>query len=234
MQTKEAVENSAASFESEDGMKAVLFDLDGTLVDSMWIWSTFLTDYLEACFQITPTEEMCDAVRHMSLQQSSVYVKEELRLSETPEEIRAAWMDMVYDAYANKIRLKPFVREYIHRLRGEGVKIGLVTACDMELCKACLSGNRAEKLFDAVIYADEVGAQKSEPEIYLAALEKLGTEPKDAALFDDIITAIRAAKKAGLYTVAVLDENSNKNEALKGAADTYISDFSECLERKLW
>ncbi len=215
-------------------MKAVLFDLDGTLVDSMWIWSTFLTDYLETYFQITPTEEMCDAVRHMSLMQSSVYVREELRLSETPEEIRAAWMDMVYDAYANKIQLKPFVREYIHHLRGEGVKIGLVTACDMQLCKACLSGNHAEALFDAVIYADEVGAQKSEPEIYLAALKKLGTEPKDAALFDDIITAIRAAKKAGLYTVAVLDENSTKNEALKGAADIYISDFSECLERNLW
>lgn len=212
-------------------MKAALFDLDGTLVDSMWVWDRLMVDFLTK-YQLPEIPEVMEKVTHMSLVQSAPYVKQAYGLSMTPEEILAEWMDMVYHAYAEEIRLKPGAKEYLESLKNQGIHIGLVTACAPELCTACLKNNEIETLFDTITYVDDVGRGKDFPDIYIECLRRLNAEPKDAVLFEDILTGLRTAKKIGLHVVAVEENNEEDAEILKQEADLYIKDFYEILHSK--
>lgn len=212
-------------------MKAALFDLDGTLVDSMWVWDRLMVDFLTK-YHLPELPEVMEKVTHMSLVQSSVYVKERYGLSMTPEEILAEWMDMVYHAYAEQIPLKPGAKEYLADLQNRGVHIGLVTACAPELCTACLKNNGIDNMFETITYVDDVGKGKDFPDIYIECLRRLNCEPKDAVLFEDILTGLRTAKKIGLRVVAVEEDNEEDVETLKQEADFYIKDFYEILHSK--
>ncbi len=209
-------------------IKAALFDLDGTLVDSMWVWDRLLLDFLQD--QNLPTQDgLMKEVAHMSPQQSSVYVKEKYKLSLSAEEIHQTWMEMAYFSYAEKVALKNGAKEYLAILKEKGVKLAIVTACDPRLLKACLTHVGVYDLFDAVVYVDDVGKGKNFPDIYIEALKRLNTAPKDAVLFEDILVGIRTAKKLGLQVVAVEEVDQEDVEALKKESDLYIHDFTELL-----
>lgn len=213
-------------------MRAALFDLDGTLVDSMWVWDRLMVDFLTK-YSLPKIPEVMEKVTHMSLVQSAPYVKAEYSLSMTAEEILNEWMEMVYHAYAEEIRLKAGAGEYLAALKKDGVRIGLVTACAPELCSACLKNNGIDGLFDAVVYVDDVGKGKNFPDIYIECLKRLGCKPTDAVLFEDILTGIRTAKKIGLRVVAVEEDNGADAEVFKQEADLYIKDFHEMLQKRI-
>lgn len=209
-------------------MKAALFDLDGTLIDSMWVWAKLMDDFLEK-HQIPVVPEVMEKVNHMSLTQSAPYVKQVYQLPMTAEEIYQEWTDMVYQSYAEKVQLKNGAKAYLKKLKQDGVKLGIVTACDPALCLACLNHHGLENFFDTITYVDDVGKGKTEPDIYLECLRRLDCKVEDAVLFEDILTGIRTAKKIGLKTVAVEEESVTEKELLKQEADLYIRDFSELL-----
>lgn len=209
--------------------RAALFDLDGTLVDSMWVWDRLLIDFLDRHGFETPPHVL-NQVAYMSLTQSSAYVRKEFGLSVTPEEIRQEWTDMVYEAYSQKIGLKPGAEEYLHELKEQGVRLGVATSCDRALCEACLKNNGIYDMFDVYTYADEVGKGKSSPDIYLECLRRLDCPAEDSVLFEDILTALRTAKAIGMKVVIVEDASAEPDRAaLKAEADLYIRDFRALL-----
>lgn len=213
-----------------NNIKAVIFDFDGTLTDSMWVWDRLLPDFL-AKHNLVATDEMYRRVAFMTLVQSSEYICSEFKtLDKTPEEVRTEWNDMVYHSYAEKVCLKSGAYEFLHRLKEKGTKTAIATACAPELLEACLKSNGIDDMFDLIVYADEVGAGKENPKIFIECLRRLGCNASEAVLFEDILAALNSAKEIGLKTIIIEDSASadDKNELMK-RADRYILDFTELL-----
>lgn len=214
---------------NDRNIKAAIFDLDGTLMDSMWVWDRLLIDFLARHGFETP-DYVLQKVVHMTITQSSAYVQQEFELSMTPEEIRDEWMDMVYSSYAHKVRPKPGAKEFLVQLRQRGIQVALATACTRELCEACLHSNGMLELMDSITYADEVGKGKGSPDVYWECLRRLGRMPEETVLFEDILTALRTAKAIGLRVAVVEDKSAAADRRqLKKEADQYILDFRELL-----
>ncbi len=208
-----------------DNIKGVMFDLDGTLVNSMWVWSKLMTDFMGKR-GIEPPDYVLNEVSHMSLRQSSVYMKDIFNFPESPEEIRQIWHDMVYEAYATKVELKDGVKEFLEKLKGGGKKLAIVSSCQQELCEACLKNNDIFDLFDVFTYADDVGVGKKRPDIYIECMKRLDCGVEEVILFEDILVGMRTAQKIGIKVVAVEDESANLDrETIKKEADIYIRDF---------
>ncbi len=207
-------------------IEAVLFDFDGTLADSMWMWDRLLLDFLKN-HNLPVDEKILNDVCHMSMTQSAPYVKERYNLSLTAEEIFDIWMEMAYRAYAEEICLKPGAEEYLRKLKKDGVKLAIVTACDPKLLTACLEHNGVCSLFDTIVYTDDVGKGKNFPDIYIEALRRLGTKAEQSMLFEDIPIALKVGKSIGLQTVAVVREKNGSEAETVG--DRCISDFYELL-----
>lgn len=211
------------------GFKTAIFDFDGTLVDSMWVWDNLLIDFLARHGHDTP-EYILREVMHMTITQSSAYVAREFDLPMSDGEIRDEWTEMVFDSYSKEVRCKAGAAEYLEKLKSLDVKTGIATACSKELCEACLKANGIEELIDSVTYADEVGVGKGSPRVYLEALKRLGTEAADSMVYEDILVALRTVKSIGARVTIVEDEGSRLDrELLIKEADLYIRDFTELL-----
>ena len=209
--------------------KAAIFDMDGTLVDSMWIWRNLLSDFLKE-LKIEAPEHILNEVTHMSIKQSSAYVQEYFNLPMTAEEVRLEWKRMVYKAYSESIELKPGAEEYLRMLKNRGIKLAIATSCDSNLCETSLKKNNIAELFDVITYADEVGKGKNFPDIYVECLKRLGCEAEDAVLFEDILVAIKTGKKLGMKTVAVQDDSAEPDWVeMREEADMFIKDFTEII-----
>lgn len=212
-------------------IKAVLFDLDGTLVDSMWVWYGLMDDFAEK-YNVDIPEYVYEEVSNMSIAQSSAYIPHELMLSITAEELYAEWMAIVNDAYAKKVKLKKGAGDFLRKLKENGIKLGIVTACTRELCEICLKNNKIYDLFDTITYVDEVGKGKREPDVYLECLRRLECKTEEAVLFEDILQGVRTAKLIGMKVVAVEDEDSlNDAEKIKEISDVYIQDYYEIIDK---
>ncbi len=209
--------------------KAAIFDLDGTLLDSMWVWDRLLIDYLaEYGYEVYP--EVLNEVTYMTVQQSSKYIKERYNLPLTAEKIMQQWRDMVLEYYQSKIPMKTGAKEYLRRLRENGIKLAVATSCMKELCEAALKSHGIYDWFDVIVYSDEVGKSKDCPDIYLECAKRLGVEIVDCMLFEDILTAVHTAHEIGLRVTVIEDEFSGaEQEALRLEADCYVHDFTELV-----
>lgn len=209
--------------------RGFIFDFDGTLVDSMWIWDNLLIDFLKKYGYNTP-QKLLEEVAYMSLSQSSAYVCSLYDLPLTPSEVCREWNDMIYEGYACEIKLKPGVHEYLRYLKSGGKALAVATANSRELTEACLKNNGMADFFDVYTYADEVGVGKSDPQIYIETLRRMDMTAEDAVLFEDILKALETAKTIGLDVVIAADKSAENNiMQLKSAADLYIESFVKLL-----
>lgn len=206
----------------------LIFDLDGTLVDSNGIWVEVDKTFLSR--RNAPyTPEYYQGVAHTILQNCAVFTKEYLHLEESCEEIIAEWMELAKDAYRS-VPLKPYVREYLERCRSAGHRMAIFTACVPEHCRTALACHRLEPYFERIIYAQELGVDKKSPEIFRKAAALLGVRPKDCVLFDDSLSACRGAKAAGMTVVGVQDlVFQNAEPDMRELCDQYITGFQELL-----
>lgn len=208
-----------------DNIKAVIFDLDGTLVDSMWIWKDIDIQYLEKRGVELP-EDLQKEIEGMSFTETANYFKTRFKLKESIEEIKAELNMMALDFYRNKIILKKGVREFINYLKNKEIKIGIGTSNSRELALEVLKRHDIFNSFDTIRTSCEVERGKPHPDVFLKVAEDLGVAPEACMVFEDTYAGVLAAKRAGMKVFAIYDELSlpYKKDILK-LADKYIDDY---------
>lgn len=210
-------------------IKAVIFDLDGTLVDSMWMWKQIDIEFLER-YGLECPEELQRDVEGMSFTETARYFKKRFSLRETIEEIKEIWVKMSIDKYRFEVPLKKGVREYLNDLKSRGLKAGIATSNGREMVDAVIGSLDIGSYFSVITTACEVAAGKPAPDIYLKVADTLGARPEDCLVFEDVPAGILAGKAAGMTVCAVDDDFSrHMEEEKRSLADYYIHDYFEIL-----
>lgn len=214
------------------GIKAVLFDLDGTLIDSMWMWEDIDREYLGR-FGIELPPELQDMIQGMSFSETAAYFKERFLIPHSLEEIKGEWNKMAWDKYSNEVFLKEGVLQLLHGLRKEGIQMGIATSNSKELVELVTERLEVRKYFHSIRTSCEVAKGKPSPDIYLLVAEDLGAAPSQCLVFEDIIQGIQAGKSAGMKVCSVYDKNSEVDTMRKKElSDYYIHSFEELLDRE--
>jgi len=208
--------------------KAVLFDLDGTLVDSMWMWETIDIEFLGKYGYSCPPE-LQKTIEGMGFTETAVYFKERFSLPMTLEEIKECWSQMAMDKYRTQVPLKPGALEFLRYCKDQGIATGIATSNGRPIVDAVIEALQIGEYFQEVATACEVEKGKPEPDIYLVA-RRLQVAPEDCLVFEDVPAGILAGKRAGMTVLAVEDDFSRELSGEKKAlADGYICDYSELL-----
>ena len=210
-------------------IKGAIFDLDGTLFDSMFIWDTIGEIYLRS-IGYEPEENLNEAFRTMSLYNAACYYKSNYGVTLSVDEIMDGVNRMVEKYYMNEIQLKPGVYDFVKHLHNIGVKMCIATATDKYLVEAALERCGIKECFSEIFTCTTVGHSKDEPDIYREALKHLGTPKDDTLVFEDAIYAIRTAKKNGFRVVAIYDKSEENQAEVKALCDFYISDYTNIKE----
>lgn len=212
-----------------EGIQAVIFDLDGTLIDSMWMWKQIDIDYLARHGHQLPAD-LQDCIEGMSFSETAVYFKKRFCLSDPLDVIKDDWNRMAYDIYVNDVPLKPGALAFLQYLKRRGIRTGIATSNSKELLIAVLKSLGIAEYFDEIHTSCEVAKGKPAPDIYLFVAERLGVEPEACLVFEDIMQGILAGKAAGMKVCAIKDEFSIKQEKEKRAsADWFIEGFAEIM-----
>lgn len=214
-------------------IRGAIFDADGTLLDSMPIWSDAGARYLKS-EGITAEAGLGDILFPMTLEEGSLYLKERYLSDKSPEEIRSGVLRVIEDFYRNEAELKPGAREYLEYLQSLGVKSAVATTGDRALLEAAFRRLGIIGYFEGIYTCSELKTSKREPEIYFTACGALGSEPSETAVFEDVLYAVKTAKSAGFITVAAEDAASEGDrEEIKRTADIYIRDFRDSVLFKI-
>ncbi|MDP4133415.1 MAG: HAD family phosphatase [Bacillota bacterium] len=209
--------------------KGAIFDLDGTLLDSMDIWEKIDIEFLAGRGIMMPDDYIA-AVTPMGFFQAAQYTIRRFGLKEKPADIMEEWNRMSVESYKNKVTLKPYAKEYLLLLKKHGIKLAVATALSELLYAPALKNNGIYNLFDAFTETSEVKRSKGFPDIYLKAADKIGLPPRECAVFEDIYEGIKGAKDGGFITVGVYDRYSDyEKDKIKELSDLYIRNFKELL-----
>jgi HAD superfamily hydrolase (TIGR01509 family) len=206
-------------------MKAYIFDLDGTLLDSMDVWHRIDTDFLHKRGIAVPSD-YANAISAMTFFEIAAYTIKRFNLPDSIDSLMREWMDMAAYAYRHTVALKPYAKEYLSALRERGVKLGIATSLSAELHELALRNHEINDWFQAICTTDEAGQGKTQPDVFLLCAKKLGVQPSSCLVFDDILDAVKSAKRAGMKVCAVYDASSDSDwETMQKIADYAILDF---------
>ena len=210
-----------------DDIEAVIFDLDGTLVDSMWIWHDIDKEYLGK-YDIPIPDRLQADIEGMSFDEVAVYFKERFAIPDSLEQIKDSWNAMAWDKYEKEVCLKPGVKAFLDVCRSRGIKLGIATSNSRKLLDNISQVHGLHDYFTCTLTGCEIKKGKPAPDIYLAVAKKLGVCPERCLVFEDIIPGIMAGRNAGMKICAVEDAYSADIRIQKQClADYYISDYTE-------
>jgi HAD superfamily hydrolase (TIGR01509 family) len=213
--------------------KAAIFDLDGTLIDSMRVWDHICRDWLTGR-GIVPENELEQKIASMTLTQSAEYVIRHHNIDIPSSRIIKEWEDMVLYQYKHTIPLKDGAAELLELLAARGMKLGIETSCFPAACENILSRYGIRDYFSVIVYSDSVNRDKTFPDIFLACAKKLGVEPADCVVFEDFYTALAGIHAAGMGAVAVYDDSGTDNwERFKQEADYAAVSLREIASESL-
>lgn len=210
---------------------AVIFDVDGTLVDSMWIWEAVDEDYFVK-YNLTRPENFHEDIEGKSYREVAQYYLDHFpELEHTLEELMDEWTEMAHSKYMHEVVLKNGVYELLCKMHEDGKQIGIATSNGKSLVEDMLRALQVDHLFDSVHSACEVKAGKPSPDVYLLVAEDLGVKPEHCLVFEDVPMGILAGKNAGMRVCAVEDTFSRPQEEKKRElADYYIQDYTDILQ----
>ena len=202
-------------------IKGAIFDVDGTLLDSMEIWEDVAIRYLKS-IGVEAEPDLPEVMFTMSLPEGAAYVKEHYRLTRETDEIIQGVLDIIRKYYEETAPLKPGVTKILEELSGKRIPMTVATSNNKEEVEAAFKRLGIASYFSRIFTCEEVGAGKTRPDIYMKAAEYMGTRPEETVIFEDVLHAIRTAKKAGFLAVGLYDEASKADQkAIEKEADWY-------------
>ena len=206
----------------------LFFDLDGTLIDSNGVWKEVDREFL-ARRGLPYTHAYYEGVAHTILPLAAEFTRSFCHLEESCQEIIAEWMELSRDQYAH-VALKPGVRAYLKQCKAEGRRMAVVTSSVPEHCHAALEQLDLAKYFSSITFAQQLGVDKKQPELWLEAAKRNGVEPECCTIFDDSLSACRGARQARMRVVGVYDGFFAQDEReMRSFCDVYIKSFEELL-----
>ena len=207
--------------------KGIIFDADGTLLDSMPMWRNLDYRFLESVGAV-PTVEYTEIVNKMTLEEGVAYTKKEYHLDMTEQEIMDAIQEMAGSFYQNEVELKPYVREFLETLYVNKIPMVIATSSQENFIRSALKRNRADHYFKKIVSCAEIGINKTFPDVFLKAAECLGAEPGELWVVEDAYHALMTAKNAGFKVAAVYDlSNDNLLEETIREADIYMEELRD-------
>ncbi len=212
-------------------LQSAIFDMDGTLLDSMHIWRDIGPRMLRAR-GIQPAPDLGERLKVMTARQGAAYCKETYLLPDTVDEVYAQIEAQVKGFYENEAEVKPGVKNLLSLLKMEGVWMYVATATDRHLAESALRHAGIRDYFRGIVTSAETGVGKdASPEIYERAMRRLRSNKKDTVIFEDALHAIRTAKAAGFRVAAVYDPSAEEDqEEIRSLADYYFRSFEELFE----
>jgi len=205
-------------------LKAAIFDFDGTLFDSNYVWITAGARFFQSIGAV-PKDNLQQEIRTMSLYQSACYIREEYGLSLTVEEIMDGINRTVETCYFHKVQPKQGVISFLQELKDVGIRMCIATATDRYQIEAALKRCDMFDFFDAIFTCSEVGHGKDAPVIFRKAMEHLGTGRSNTVIFEDALYAVQTAKADGFLTIGICDPYIQEQEHLQTLCDCYLTDF---------
>ncbi len=203
-------------------IKGAIFDVDGTLLDSLGIWEEADVRYLER-LGIHAEEGLGRILYPMTLKEASGYIKRHYPIQETTEEIAAGVLEIVGEFYEEEAPLKSGAAELLESLRRRGIPMTAATTGERPLVEAAFKRLGIRSYFGKIFTCTEAGAGKDQPDIYRLAAGYLGIKPQETLVFEDALYAVETAAKAGFVTVGIEEPyNASDKEEIKGLADIYL------------
>lgn len=212
-------------------MKHIIFDLDGTLIDSMPIWRGIGSSFLEKHnFPVPPN--LTEVVKNQTIWQTAEWFRSELGVPMEAEDIVNGIIGSVVDAYRHTIPLKDGAKEYLEKMAQAGVKMCILTASEPDYILLALDRLDIHKYFSHVLTCTKLGKFKDDGAAYLSAMELIGGSLDDTVVFEDAYYAVKGAKSVGFSVYAILDEAIRKDdiEKIKATADVCFYSYHEIME----
>ena len=212
---------------------AVIFDMDGSLVDSMWIWKQIDIEYLSA-YGYDVSDESIAAfqaqIEGMSFDETAQWVSDHYAIPRTKKEMMDDWNRMAWEKYEKDVFLKKGAREFIDFCRKMHIRLGIASSNSRELIENVLCARKLEGIFDIIKTGSDGLPGKPAPDVYLLVAEDLCVKPENCFVFEDVLAGIKAGKNAGMKVCAVEDDFSKQTRAEKKAlADYYIENYYSLL-----
>lgn len=229
--TEDEIDSLKTRIPSLDDIEAVLFDVDGSLIDSMWLWKKLDMEYLQRKGVSLP-DDLQSSIEGLSFYETAEYFKTRFALKDSIEKIMDEWNQMAHEKYEKEVPLKKGVQQFLDFCKDKNIKMGVATSNSRELFDVVYHVHGLSKYISCVKTGSEVIHGKPAPDIYLLVAQELGVNPEKCLVFEDIIAGITAGKRAGMRVCAVQDAYSMDTDAEKHLmADFYIESYEQILEK---
>lgn len=207
--------------------QCAIFDMDGTLIDSMLFWKNLASEYLTSKGVTNIPSNILERIKPMTMSESAALFIQEFGLTGDPEAEMNAMMD---EHYRNDIPLKLGVREYLQMLHQKGVRMCVASATAEHLMESCLTRLGVRNLFEFLLSCETVGAGKRSPLVYHVSAQRLNAKPEEIAVYEDALYAVQTAKDAGYYVVGVYDDSAAKHwKIIEAHANEIILNWEDTL-----
>jgi len=212
---------------------AAVFDLDGTLINSLIVWGKLWESFGEKYMgdkSFTPDKEVDAAIRTMTLLDACNLLCEKYNMGESGQTLLDETNKFMIDFYANSVEFKDGAEEFLKKLKENGTKMCIATATSSMLVKYAVERLGIERYIDTVLSCGDIGKGKDKPDIFLLACRHLGVKPEEAWMFEDSAVALMTAKSIGMKTVGIYDAFNYGHDILKANADIYVDDGETLLK----
>ena len=206
-------------------IKGIIFDFDGTLFDSMFLWQNLASDYLRSIGK-EPSLSLIKQIESKTFEQACYFIKQTYYLRQSEEQIQKGMQQTLKQGYAKKIKPKPGVISFLHQLKQQGIFCVIASSTNKEWIELALKHYQLENYFEKIYTCDALKINKDQPLFYELVLKDMNLNKEEVLIFEDAYYAIMSAKKACFKVIGVKDDYETQN--IQPFVDYYIDhDFKE-------